>query len=283
MKRTVLALAGCMCVLAGVAWAEDTPAEPAGWAGGAVVVGAAKPLVMPRLGWQYGQMEKVCDLSDKQVQQIADILDAQKKATKDFYAENADKIKAVRKDMQEAYRSKDKTAIAQAQADSRELYAPLTDLSKKCHEDVMAVLTPAQKAKWQEHQVIRSVKMRFWAAKLTDEQLGKIKQVYAGLAKDDKAPQADIIRKLCDQTKEMLTDEQKEVLAKQRSGWLIRGQGGAAKPLPGSPAGGAASDLKPGRAVIIINGKQVQPADGVIIIREDKENEGKEAKNNDKD
>jgi hypothetical protein len=159
---------------------------------------------------RYGQMIKVCDLSEEQQAEIKTIEAERDKITQAHYAEIADKLKAAQAAISEANKGRDKDAIQKAQAEYRDLMEPVSDFQKSAQAKIMGLLTVEQKALWLEYQVMSNVKAMFFRAKLTEEQIGQLKAAYAELAKDKDAKAEDIVRKLNEQARSLLTDEQKE-------------------------------------------------------------------------
>jgi hypothetical protein len=186
---------------------------------------------------RYGQMIKVCGLSEEQQSEIKGIEADRDKVTQNYYAESAEKMKAAQAALSEAYKSKDKDAIQKAMAEYRDIMEPVGEFQKSAHAKVMGVLTADQKAAWQEYQVLSNVKAVLYRAKLTEDQLAKIKAAYADLAKDKDAKVEDLVRKLNEQARDMLTDEQKEAVKPQMyikggAGTLVPGASPSAVPNP---------------------------------------------------
>lgn len=164
---------------------------------------------------RYGQMIKICGLSDEQQSEIKTIEADRDKVTQNYYAECTEKMKAAQAALSEAYKSKDKDAIQKAMAEYRDIMEPVGEFQKSAHAKVMGVLTTDQKATWQEYQVLSNVKAVLYRAKLTEDQLAKLKAAYADLAKDKDAKVEDLVRKLNEEARAMLTDEQKETMKPQ--------------------------------------------------------------------
>jgi len=292
MKRTAImaavVLAGCL--VSGL-YAQEN-ARPSGWAAGSSAGANLLPgatISNPALGVapvlssgafsRYGQMTKVCNLSDEQQKQIKEIEADRDKATQNYYAESAEKMKAAQAALSDAYRSKDKDAIQKAMLDYREIMEPVGEFQKSAHEKVMGVLTADQKAAWQEHQVLNNVKAMFYRAKLTDDQLGQLKAAYADLAKDKDAKVEDLVRKLNEQARGLLTDEQKEAVKPQMyfkggAGTLMPGASPNAlpNPAPGQSQGGVwiqgQNALVPGASAtgsVIIVGENGNGAGGTFV------------------
>lgn len=136
----------------------------------------------PLLRGAHAQMAKVCDLSEDQQKKIAELNAKTKQAMKAFRTENDEKMREIREQLRKARQSKDKEAARNATTKLRALYAKQNEITKKSRADIMAVLTPEQKATWDEYTAINAVKGWFKAAKLTDEQLTQIKAEYVKLA-----------------------------------------------------------------------------------------------------
>ena len=163
----------------------------------------------------YSQMAKVVGFSPEQVKKVADLQEEHNKSVKEWQAANADKIKSLQAEMRNAYAAKDPNILQAMSRQYQELYAPLWEASKKLHVDVMAVLTPEQKAKWQEHTTLTSIGFWLMLAKPTDEQMEKVKGFYQELIQDPAIKQEEILKKLYDRAvAEVLTPEQKEAMKK---------------------------------------------------------------------
>ncbi|MCX5677147.1 MAG: hypothetical protein NTX87_19330 [Planctomycetota bacterium] len=295
MKRTIVlaavVLAGCWA--SGV-YAQDSAPRSSNYAHGWATTGANVPpggtadpnvppgailnvapagggLVLQSSGAysRYSQMIKVCNLSQEQQKEIRTIEADRDKVAQNYYAENAEKMKAAQAALSEAYRSKDKDAIQKAMLDYRELMEPVGEFQKSAHDKVMAVLTTEQKAAWQENQVMGNIKAMFYRANLTDDQLGQLKAAYADLAKDKDAKVEDLARKLNEQARGLLTDEQKEAMKPQM--WMNKGAGNMIG-APLNPAPNAAPGQGQGGAWMQYQNGALPPGasatGGVIVIGE---------------
>jgi len=257
-RLALLGAVGVVLCLAPCLYAEDAvriQAGEGGWTtvrGGGVASGFAG-------GSMYGEMIKICGLSDEQQAKIKEIEKSRDEATKAFYADNGEKLKASQATLMEAYKTKDQETIQKAMKDYQAVMAPLGEIQKYAHAQVMGVLTPEQKSTWQQNQVLNNIKAVFYRAKLTDDQLAKIKAACADLAKDKDAKTEDIIRKLSDEVRGMLTDEQKEAM--KANPWTTVKPG---QPQPGAAAPGAPVDPKAGGAVI--NVAPGGAAGGTVIV-----------------
>jgi Spy/CpxP family protein refolding chaperone len=215
-------------------------------------------------GGQADQMAKVCELSEDQVKKIAEINQAAQKAAQEAQAANADKMKELMAKLREAQSKQDAEGLNAARQEMSALQKPQMEAFQKAQADIQAVLTPEQKAKWTAYQIQQSVTMQLWGIKLTDDQTAKVKDLVAEAIKvataDEIAARGKLVAAVVEMAKkEVLTDEQRDTLAKRMAGW---GGGalrvGAAAPgaaNPGQPAAGGAAPVAPageGPSVIII-------------------------------
>jgi len=117
---------------------------------------------------------KLFNLTDAQKKAIRDIYAARDKAMREFQTKNAEKLKAASLAMTEAYKSKDKEALAKVKA-YQEFYAPLNEAMKQSNEALQKILTPQQKAKQQDNQLTSWIKGLTHPVQLSDEQIEKAK------------------------------------------------------------------------------------------------------------
>ena len=160
--------------------------------------------------------DKVVNLTEDQKQAITKIFEAREQQTKDFQAKNAEKIKVALAALTEAYKSKDKEAIAKASKVYQELYTPMQETWKKSQADLMKVLTPEQRTKLSEFQLTTSVKAVTTPITLTEEQMGRIRAVW-------KEVQEGELQKYSQVLMEVLTVEQKTAIAKYRLMDAVKG------------------------------------------------------------
>ena len=212
MKRLALLLAvtACLSWTAGSVRAQEEPQPPGPKK--KVVKERPKPK-KPLLRGTHAQMAKVCELSEEQQKKIAELEAERRKELKPL----AEKTKAAKTALAEARKTKDKDAIKKANEGMRAANAAYQGASKKWWQEILGVLSQEQRAKWYEHVVMNTVKGRFKAANLTDDQLEKIKAAYlehttgVDLA-DDKARGKAIAKLSAHITKSVLTPEQREAL-----------------------------------------------------------------------
>ncbi len=214
MKRLamILALAAGAGLAAGTLWAEEAQDKPK------KARKKRPPRKKPGLRGAHAIMAKVCEFTDEQKKQIADINAAGAKAIKEWREANAEKMKAASENMKKAREAKDKEAMKKASAEMAALHAGQREIQKKTLSDIMALLTDEQKGKWKRYNAVRTVKGRFRSMKFTEEQEGQIAAAYeklsAGVDLDDKKARFAMLRKLSAQVeKEILTEEQRLELA----------------------------------------------------------------------
>jgi Spy/CpxP family protein refolding chaperone len=99
----------------------------------------------------------------------------------------------------------------------------------KLNEVIQQILTPEQKATIAKNRAMSSIKARFWAAKLTADQMEQVEAACDELVKDQTIKSEEVYKKLTETVDRLLTDEQKEALKKGRGGfWTVQpGQPGA--------------------------------------------------------
>ena len=226
MKRR-LVVAAMMMVLACVASlrADDKSAPGAGGSpvlnrgGGGTLVGS-----FGGSGWGGGKsaaqwyidsIDKIVNLTDEQKKTITASIEARDKAMQEFQAKSAEKLKAAGASMMEAYKSKDKEAIAKVQKSYQDLYAPLHEAMKKSQAELDNVLTAEQKEKLQDNRAMNWIKSMTDPVQLTDEQMKKLKAAYGELTKT--ATLQVLGRSLPEVIQNVLTAEQKATIAKHRA------------------------------------------------------------------
>jgi Spy/CpxP family protein refolding chaperone len=213
MKRLlVLAIViGLAC--AANLWAQEK-AAPA--AGGATAPKVSRGVVAGKSAaqWYIESIDKIVNLTDAQKKAVTESFEARDKAMREFQAKNAEKLKAAGAAMMEAYKSKDKEAIAKSQKAYQDLYAPMHEAMKKSLGELDNLLTPEQKEKVQESRAAVWIKASTDPAQLTDEQVKKLKAAYGELTKP--GHQAEW-QKLPEAIDSVLTAEQKAVIARHRA------------------------------------------------------------------
>ena len=169
--------------------------------------------------WYIDSIDKIVNLTDAQKKAITESIEARDKAMRDFQTKNAEKLKAAGAAMMEAYKSKDKDAIAKAQKTYQELYAPMHEAMKKSQGELDNILTPPQREKLQESRMMGWIKALTDPAQLTDEQTKKLKAAYGELTKTGHEVME---RKLPELVQSVLTAEQKVTIAKHRAMMYVK-------------------------------------------------------------
>jgi Spy/CpxP family protein refolding chaperone len=163
--------------------------------------------------WYIESLEKTVTLSPEQKEKITQIIEARDKAAQEFQAKNAEKLKSATQAMMEAYKAKDKDAIAKAQKEYQDASAETSRLFKQAQTDLENVLTPEQKTKRREAQIAQTIKAVTEPAVLTEEQLTRIKGL---LAKGNTGGEREE-RQWYQSIQEVLTPEQKALVARHRA------------------------------------------------------------------
>jgi Spy/CpxP family protein refolding chaperone len=153
----------------------------------------------------YQDLFKVCELTAEQQKKILD-LEARKAKVID---ENKAATKAAQDAMTKAQADKDHDALTKAIAQYQAVVKPAWEAQQKAQAELAAVLTPEQKAKWQEYTILNYVKQWQKGVKFTDAQWDKIIEAYEKLAKDSKVQSWQITMKLNAIIDGILTPEQK--------------------------------------------------------------------------
>jgi Spy/CpxP family protein refolding chaperone len=245
MKQLALWTAVAVAVLAlgGPIWAAQGQGEGVvvimgdGGAGGVQVVQAGENVKtevraggawggMSASGWFIQSLEKAITLSDDQKEAMKRIVEARDAESKKFQTENAEKLKAAGAALQEAYKSKDKDAIAKTMKEYQDLYAPFHETMKKSQADLMNVLTADQKAQWGEYQLMGLAKSIATPAELTEDQIKKIKESCAEFLKADNiySNVYSYYAQIAPKVQAVLTDEQKATIAKARALQAVQGR-----------------------------------------------------------
>jgi Spy/CpxP family protein refolding chaperone len=158
----------------------------------------AAPVYIPGAGaGTYQDLFKVCELTAEQQKKILDLEAAKAKVID----ENKAATKAAQDAMTKAQADKDHAALTKAIAQYQAAYKPAWEAQTKAQAELAAVLTPEQKAKWQEYTILNYVKQ--WQRGV------KIIEAYEKLAKDPKIQTWEITMNLNAKIEEILTPEQK--------------------------------------------------------------------------
>ncbi len=166
--------------------------------------------------WFIGSIDKAVTLTDAQKKQMADLIAKRDAASAEFQAKNAEALKTAAAALQESYKKTgDANAIAKANKDYQDVYAPMHELMKKSQSDIMNVLTDDQKAKYKTSQLVNIAQGSVGGLKLSDEQIGKLKEACADMLKKDAFEAADW-GTVHTKVQELLTPEQKATLEKNQ-------------------------------------------------------------------
>jgi len=164
----------------------------------------------------HAQMAKVCNLSLKQQKKILELRNLRRKRIKNFYKVHGKEMQQLKARIIEARRQGDKLEVDRIYEKLESLLAQRRRIDTKSRAEIMDVLTDEQKEQWYQYVIMRAIKRRFASAKLTDEQIAKIKAIVPQFTKgadiSDKKVRYGIIRKLDEYIrKNILTDEQKKL------------------------------------------------------------------------
>ena len=241
MKRQFLLAAVMTLACAANLWADEKAAPGAnqrpaaspgggggigfGGGGGVVVTPSGGFVVPPFRGllgrgmtsaqWYIESIDKIVDLTDAQKKAITASIEARDKAMQEFQAKSAEKLKAAATSMTEAFKSKDKEAIAKAQKAYQDIFAPMHEAMKKSQGELDSILTAAQRDKLQESRMKSWIKALTDPVQLTDEQMKKLRAAYDNLTKAT-GPEA-VGRSFPEALQQILTAEQKAAVAKHRA------------------------------------------------------------------
>ncbi|HUS90630.1 MAG TPA: hypothetical protein VM695_02230 [Phycisphaerae bacterium] len=163
-------------------------------------------------------IDPIVNLSQFQKMEIKDILDAREEAMKDFQTTNGAQIQVVGTALKDAYKAQDKEAIADIQAEYKELYAPMHRIMKKTEAALDDILTAEQRAKLRDARMMDMVKGIIGSVQLTDQQLRRVRAVCDALTREE--PDADAFgkqhsAKLRQAIQEILTPQQKATIARE--------------------------------------------------------------------
>lgn len=216
-------------------WAAEQPGKLGGGkivvraseGSGGLVVFSAGGVGKTPAAWYIESIDKIVKLTDAQKHRITEIIEARDKAMKDFQAQNAEKTQAAGKAFTEAYKSKNKEAIAKAQKDYQALYAPMHEIMKKSQADLAGVLTVQQQAALRESRLMTMIKYATDPVKLSPEQIKKIKAAMPKAAGSESAE-----RKSYEAIQQVLTPEQKATIVKHRATGYVKSMFFQAKLTP---------------------------------------------------
>ena len=202
---------------------EKTPNAKAGEARGKNAVLPPGASALGGSTWYIDYIDRIVKLTDEQKKAMTEIIDARNQAAKEFQTENAHKLRAANAAMIESFRSRDREAIAKAQREYQELYAPMHEMMKKSQSDLTNVMTPEQKAAFRDFQLMTAVRNMVAPVQLSDEQIQQIK------ANSKAGDLGGFGGKIYQTVQQVLTPEQKTTIAKHRAMSYVKAAFGHAK------------------------------------------------------
>jgi Spy/CpxP family protein refolding chaperone len=157
---------------------------------------------LPGGGWgSYEEFFKVCELDKDQLKKVSDI---ELKRRADF--QNSEKaFQKAQKASTKAQADNDANALAETQANGIKASVAMITNFHTAQGDILAVLTPRQKASWREYVTLKDVKAHYGGIQFTDPQWDKIMDACEKLAKDSTLKLGEIYAKV----NAILTPEQK--------------------------------------------------------------------------
>ena len=185
--------------------------------GGVTVVGGSGNVVWggkTAAQWYIESIDKIVHLTDAQKKAVTASIEARDKAIQEFQSKNAAKLKAAGTAMVDAYKGKDKDAIAKAQKAYQDLYVPMHEAMKKSQSELDNILTPEQKEKQQESRMMVWIKASTDPVQLTDEQMTKLKSAFGELTKA--SGHEGMEYKFPEAIQNVLTAAQKAAIARHR-------------------------------------------------------------------
>jgi Spy/CpxP family protein refolding chaperone len=160
----------------------------------------------------YEEFVKATDLTLEQQRKFVKIEQQRAQQAKD--KEKA--LQTARDAMMKAYGTGDHDTICKAMGEFGTTNFAVYETQTKAQDEMFALLTPQQKAKWQEFMVLRNVKFSFYGTQFDDKQWDKIIAAYEKLAKDSSAQPMQLRARLVALAATVLTPEQKMARVKAR-------------------------------------------------------------------
>ncbi len=195
MKRLAMT-AAILCglgILAGPVWAQEGAGEPPDPKRNRKERPVKKKVLLRGM---HAQMATVCGLSEQQQKSIADLSAKRREDLKPVM----EKEKPLAADLKKAREAGNEEEVKRVRAERTKVRAERNKIRDESRKAILAVLTPEQKVKWDEYQFVLQIKGRYSAAKLTDEQIEKIKaahvKVAAGVDMNDKEAKRAAMGKL---------------------------------------------------------------------------------------
>jgi len=163
-------------------------------------------------------MARICNLSIKQQKKILNLQNLRIEQIKKFYKIYGKEMEQLKARITQARREGRKEEVNRIYHRLQTLLAKRRLIDRKSREEIINILTDEQKAKWYRYIIMRSIKRRFAHAKLTDEQIEKVKtilpQFTQGEDLSEKKVRYKIIKKIDNYIREnILTDAQKKAIS----------------------------------------------------------------------
>lgn len=196
--RTTMTLLVTMGLLQTAAWAQEPAPQPS-----------------PESSSSVRTLTEVCGLTAEQQTQVATREQTMVAQVSAYKTEHAAEIAAATEAVSRAAAGGDAEALAAAKKAYDQLMAPLATYAHSFYDDVLALMTPEQKAKWLEHQAVLCMKAVYGPLDLTESQIAQIRTAYATLAATAGLTREQLMTRLAAKVKdEILTAKQLEKYAK---------------------------------------------------------------------
>jgi len=145
---------------------------------------AEKPAKNRGLKGENAAMVKVLDLTADQQARIKEKEQTLAETLKTWDANNKERLDNLTTELKAAKQARDKAAIKKAGADLDAVKSERDALKKAGQKDILALLTPEQQQAWTLYRFQQGMLKRFTGAKLTDEQVAKVKELSANALKE---------------------------------------------------------------------------------------------------
>jgi len=174
----------------------------------------------PAVKGEWAAMVKQCNLTADQQTAVNDKVKAMNAALTDWDAKNKDQVDKLKADIKAAKEANDKAKLKDLNAQQKTLMTGRDAIQQQSRREIMTLLTPEQQQTWAVYQLQIEVKRHFNKAKLTDDQLAKIKPLcentQQGLAKltagEAKGRKALMNKLFADVAQQILTDDQRALM-----------------------------------------------------------------------
>jgi Spy/CpxP family protein refolding chaperone len=173
----ILAASLLAAILVGVAPGAETPQAPQ-------PAEAAKPALPQEVQNELQEMFSQCQMTDEQKTKVTQIATAGMASLAEWNKAHADQMAALQKQMKAASDVKDAAAAQKIRAEAIAVLEERSSIAVKMQQDMLAVMTPEQRLKWNGFVVSQQVKGRFAATQWTAEQAAKIQEMCDAAAKE---------------------------------------------------------------------------------------------------